>query len=68
MIWRVYATQHDSPSPGQTTPDETIRLTLDYLSCQEETDDILENIFIMGINIESWCSSIQKYMNTKRMV
>ena len=72
----IYATQHDSPSAEQL-PDEAIKLTLDYLSCissngshgdtnEEEEEmgnnnNILDNTFIFGINIESWCSSLQTF-------
>ena len=72
----IYATQHDSPSAEQL-PDEAIKLTLDYLSCinsnsshgdnnKEEGEmgknsNILDNTFIFGINIESWCSSLQTF-------
>jgi len=58
----IYATQHDSPN-AQLSPDEAIKLTLDYLSCSANTDydETENNNFIFGINIESWCSSLQTF-------
>lgn len=58
----LYATQHDSPSAEQL-PDEAIKLTFDYLSCinDETSGEYLENTVLFGINIESWCSSLQTF-------
>ena len=62
----MYATQHDSPS-AELLPDEATKITLDYLSCTTTTtgfggsDDPNNNNFIFGINIESWCSSLQSF-------
>jgi hypothetical protein len=61
----VYAVQHDSPSAEQL-PDEAIKLTFDYLSCKSTADDtgttkFLDNNVLFGINIESWCSSLQTF-------
>jgi len=50
----MYATQHDSPN-AQLSPDEAVKVTLDYLACSTK------NNFIFGINIESWCSSVQTF-------
>lgn len=60
----MYATQHDSPS-AELLPDEATKVTLDYLSCIDN-----ESVgggggdpgnFIFGVNIESWCSSLQSF-------
>jgi hypothetical protein len=62
----LYATQHDSPAAEQL-PDEAIKLTFDYLSCKSKADisntnsKFLENTVLFGINIESWCSSLQSF-------
>ncbi|KAL7489754.1 hypothetical protein ACHAW6_015424 [Cyclotella cf. meneghiniana] len=63
----LYAAQHDSPSAEQL-PDEAIKLTFDYLSCHypksdndEDSFRLLDNTVIFGINIESWCSSLQTF-------
>lgn len=62
----LYATQHDSPAAEQL-PDEAIKLTFDYLSCKSKTETgnantkFLENTVLFGINIESWCSSLQSF-------
>lgn len=60
----LYATQHDSPSAEQL-PDEAIKLTFDYLSCRSAADEAdkkyLDNTILFGINIESWCSSLQTF-------
>ena len=60
----LYTTQHDSPSAEQS-PDEAIKLTFDYLSCKSKENTLdtsyLEDTFFFGINIESWCSSLQSF-------
>merc|ERR1711920_395397 len=58
----MYATQHDSPI-AYVLPDEAVKLTLDYLYCADDTEDgdTIDNKFIFGINIESWCSSLQSF-------
>mmetsp|Transcript_20572 Transcript_20572/g.44617 ORF Transcript_20572/g.44617 Transcript_20572/m.44617 type:complete len:562 (+) Transcript_20572:322-2007(+) len=59
----MYATQHDSPV-AEFHPDEAVKLTLDYLTCNDDgvkDDGMLDNTFIFGINIESWCSSLQSF-------
>lgn len=56
----LYATQHDSPI-AQQLPEEAIKLTFDYLSCKTEDKKRIENSLLYGINIESWCSSLQSF-------
>ena len=57
----VYAAQHDSLT-AQISAHESMKLTLDYLSCQSDShDDDDLTIDIFGINIESWCSSLQTF-------
>eukprot|EP00581_Thalassiosira_minuscula_P017107 CAMPEP_0183718816 /NCGR_PEP_ID=MMETSP0737-20130205/11972_1 /TAXON_ID=385413 /ORGANISM="Thalassiosira miniscula, Strain CCMP1093" /LENGTH=587 /DNA_ID=CAMNT_0025948437 /DNA_START=189 /DNA_END=1952 /DNA_ORIENTATION=+ len=65
MLPLMYATQHDSPTVGLPT-DDAMKLTLDYLTCIESTkekdgDTFNNDNFIYGINIESWCSSLQTF-------
>ena len=56
----LYTAQHDSPSAEQS-PDEAIKLTFDYLSCRSKNSGYLEGVVFFGINIESWCSSLQSF-------
>ena len=65
----IYANQHDSPGAEQS-PDEAIKLTFDYLSCRYTSAEnsrastnshFLDNVAMFGINIESWCSSLQTF-------
>ena len=56
----LYATQHDSPS-AELHADEAMKLTMDYLSCNDGASVRTSNDFIFGINIESWCSSLQSF-------
>lgn len=51
----VYAAQHDSIT-AEILPHEAIKFTLDYLSCGDQG-----GIDIFGVNIESWCSSLQTF-------
>ena len=71
----MYATQHDSPSAEFPT-DDAMKLTLDYLTCRDDDANTARgpsssastaggsshhSPFIFGINIESWCSSLQTF-------
>mmetsp|Transcript_28076 Transcript_28076/g.61606 ORF Transcript_28076/g.61606 Transcript_28076/m.61606 type:complete len:526 (+) Transcript_28076:899-2476(+) len=56
----MYATQHDSPG-AELHADEAMKLTLDYLACNNGGSIDSFNDFIFGINIESWCSSLQTF-------
>ena len=71
----MYATQHDSPSAEFPT-DDAMKLTLDYLTCRDDDANTVRgpsssastaggsshrSPFIFGINIESWCSSLQTF-------
>lgn len=56
----IYSAQHDSISAA-ILPSETMKLTLDYLSCQTTEEDPLLAVDVFGINIESWCSSLQTF-------
>lgn len=70
----MYATQHDSPSAEFPT-DDAMKLTLDYLTCHDDAASTARgpsshnaagwashrSPFIFGINIESWCSSLQTF-------
>jgi Glucanosyltransferase len=63
----AYAAQHDSIT-AQITPDESMKLTLDYLTCRPDDDDDVgrqqqddNGIDVFGINVESWCSSLQTF-------
>lgn len=47
----MYASQHDSMT-AEILPSEAMKITLDYLSC---------DIDVYGINVETWCSSLQKF-------
>ena len=65
----MYAAQHSGIGAVLTETD-TMRLTIDYLSCSDGDDDdknsnekngedeFFTDIDIFGINVESWCSSI----------
>jgi len=52
----MYAAQHDS-LVSQIPPEMAMKQTADYLSCSEHSA-----IDIFGINVESWCSSLQTYL------
>jgi Glucanosyltransferase len=70
----AYAAQHDSIT-AQITPDESMKLTLDYLTCRPDDFDeglneapmqrlrqqASDGIDVFGINVESWCSSLQTF-------
>ena len=67
----VYAAQHDSPTAA-VLPDTTMKLTMEYLTCQEDEDEEDDDngngkdkddlwIDMFGINVESWCSSLQTF-------
>lgn len=65
----MYAAQQDSPS-ADVSPEMAMKLTVDYLSCvpadkneEEDGDHAIDDagIDIFGINVESWCSSLQTY-------
>ena len=60
----AYAAQHDSFSAG-ISPEEHMRLTVDYLTCamngNRRSDSLPPPLDIMGVNIESWCSSLQTF-------
>jgi hypothetical protein len=51
----AYATQHDSLT-AEILPETAMKMTVDYLSCNPDF-----SIDIFGINVESWCSSLQTY-------
>lgn len=53
----VYTTQHDGIG-AVVTPAESAELLLRYLTCEEDRNATLD---ILGMNIESWCSSLQTY-------
>lgn len=51
----MYTMQHDGIG-AVLSPSEAVKLTLDYMTaCQEASIDVL------GVNIESWCSSTQEF-------
>ena len=62
----LYAAQHDSPT-ADILPDEAMAWTLNYLACredddQDDDDDATNDLnLIFGVNIESWCSSLQTF-------
>jgi hypothetical protein len=73
----AYAAQHDSIT-AQMTADESMKLTMDYLTCGPEEDKNenekshynnddgnnsgdADGIDVFGINVESWCSSLQNF-------
>jgi hypothetical protein len=61
----IYATQHDGIG-ASVSPSEQSQLILNYMTCShgDEKDDcsaVNPVIDIFGINIESWCSSLQTY-------
>lgn len=53
----VYTTQHDGISAA-VNPAESAQMLLHYLTCNEDKNATLD---ILGINIESWCSSLQTF-------
>ena len=57
----MYASQHDSPTAAVLTND-AMKLTEQYLACRNDDDDsAVPYVDIFGINIESWCSSVQTF-------
>lgn len=53
----IYTTQHDGLT-AVVTPAATAQLLLNYLTCHIEDSATID---ILGINIESWCSSLQTF-------
>ncbi len=53
----IYTTQHDGIS-AVMPPAETAKLLLSYMTCNSNTTATVD---ILGINIESWCSSRQTF-------
>lgn len=53
----IYTTQHDGIS-AVVPPAETAKLLLGYLTCHSNTTATVD---ILGVNIESWCSSLQTF-------
>jgi hypothetical protein len=51
----IYSMQHDGLGAA-ISPAEAVQLTLDYLTCSTNS-----SIDILGVNIESWCSSTQQF-------
>ena len=51
----LYTAQHDSMGAA-VSASEAMKVTMDYLTC-----DLHNSMDLFGINIESWCSSTQKY-------
>jgi hypothetical protein len=69
----IYASQDASPMGGAALDkDQALRLTTDYLTCVRGDGDgddedgrarrQMSPVDIMGINVESWCSSTQDYV------
>lgn len=56
MIPLLYSAQHDSIGGAVIPPGPAMKLTLDYLTCDDES-----SIDVFGINVESWCSSLQTF-------
>ena len=64
----IYAAQHDSPT-ASVLPNDAMKLTQQYLACRHDdgggggshsaNDEPYVDIF--GINVESWCSSLQTF-------
>lgn len=52
----VYAAQHDSIGAA-VLPSQVMKATMDYLTCDDEEG----SIDVFGINVESWCSSLQTF-------
>jgi hypothetical protein len=55
----LYAAQHDSMTAAILTQ-EAMQMTLGYLACVDDADNF-SGIDIFGINVESWCSSLQTF-------
>jgi hypothetical protein len=51
----IYTMQHDGIG-AVISPAEAVQLTLDYMTCSTNS-----SIDILGVNIESWCSSNQQF-------
>jgi hypothetical protein len=62
----VYATQHDGIGAA-VTPTQNVQNTLQYLTCRHDDDDYkgIVGIDLYGINIESWCSSLQTFAKSE---
>ena len=60
----LYAAQHDSPD-ASVLPEVAMKLTANYLSCvdsnTENGADTEPSVDLYGINVESWCSSMQTF-------
>jgi Glucanosyltransferase len=50
----IYTTQHDGIT-AEVNPAQTVKLMLDYLTCHSNSTATID---ILGVNIESWCSSL----------
>ena len=58
----IYTTQHDGIT-AEVTPAQTVQLLAEYLTCHSNdetnhTNSFAATIDILGVNIESWCSSL----------
>ena len=60
----LYAAQHDSIT-AEILADQAMKMTVDYLSCDDDDDNGSNHfggsIDAFGINVESWCSSLQTF-------
>eukprot|EP00977_Amphora_coffeiformis_P017793 scaffold5922_cov160-Amphora_coffeaeformis.AAC.4 len=60
----MYASQHDSPTAAVLAND-AMKMTEQYLACRNDDDkhgqDDGPYVDIFGINVESWCSSLQTF-------
>lgn len=65
-ITLMYTMQHDGIGAA-VSPSETVQLTLNYmtsLSCSKDSKSMGATIDVLGINIESWCSSVDQSFDT----
>jgi len=53
----IYTTQHDGIT-AEVNPAQTVKLLTDYLTCHSNEPNSTATIDILGVNIESWCSSL----------
>ena len=63
----IYATQHDGIGAA-VTPAQNLQNMLEYLTCSRGRDDeagTVVGIDMYGINIESWCSSLQTFSRSE---
>eukprot|EP00808_Paulinella_micropora_P018593 g52061.t1 len=58
----MYAAQ-DAAIGAVMLPEDTLRLTVDYLSCDADY-----SIDMFGINVEAWCSSLQTFEKDEKGV